>query len=81
MGTKTDISRFVPVPYICQINQAMCPERVSDGSLFFNYNASAVKAAFGAYAVVYVPRAAVGADGNRGHFSRVVGTAFSRAGL
>ena len=87
-GTQTGVSRYVPFPYICKavsrtcgVNDAVCLPGMSDGSLFFNNNATAIETAFGAYAVVYMPGAAVGADGNRRHFGCVVGAAFCRASL
>jgi hypothetical protein len=52
-----------------------------DNGVFFDGDLTAVVATFRAYAVVNVPCATVGADGQGGHSGLVVGAALCCAGL
>lgn len=52
-----------------------------DNGVFFDGDFTTIVAAFGAYAVVNVPGATVGADGQCGHSGLVMCTALCGAGL
>lgn len=52
-----------------------------DNGIFFDGDFTTIVAAFGAYAVVNMPGATVGADGQGRHSGLVMGTALCGAGL